>query len=273
MDGEIVTGYDGSEASQLALRWAAGYALAAQVPLRLVHVWMWPLFTKDLGPVRGVSDSGLRHNAENILAQGVSALKKEAPDLSVNQRLVAGLPAEVLRDESQGAEMLVVGSRGVGGIFGKLIGSVSLELSGSSPCPLMVVRSRRQQGRTVVGCVEGRERSSKVVESAVRLARTLQTSLTVVHVAAEHAHLGRHSPEGTEHQEVLAAAVARARELDNDLDVKEVLLTGHPVARELLTLADDAEVLVVGAHGRGGQAGRTVSSVLSHASCNVMVAR
>ena len=71
-DGGIVAvGYGGSEASQLAVRWAAGYAAATGLDLRVVHAWVWPVFTKNLGPVKGVAGSGLRHSAEAILAEGV----------------------------------------------------------------------------------------------------------------------------------------------------------------------------------------------------------
>lgn len=69
--GVVAVGYGGSEAARLAVRWAAGYAAATGLDLRVVHAWVWPVFTKNLGPVKGVAGSGLRHSAEAILAEGV----------------------------------------------------------------------------------------------------------------------------------------------------------------------------------------------------------
>ena len=70
----IAVGYDGSLTARLAVRWAAEYAAHAaeeQCRLRVVHAWVWPLFTKNLGPVKGIPGSGLRHSAEAILAEGI----------------------------------------------------------------------------------------------------------------------------------------------------------------------------------------------------------
>ncbi|HSL35791.1 MAG TPA: universal stress protein, partial [Arthrobacter sp.] len=54
----VAVGYDGSEAAQAAVRWAAEYAAAGGYRLRVVHAWIWPVFTKKLGPVKGVEGSG-----------------------------------------------------------------------------------------------------------------------------------------------------------------------------------------------------------------------
>ena len=93
----VAVGYDDSDSSRLAVLWAAGYAAARGLPLRVVHAWVWPMFTKDLGPVRGVAGSGLRHAAEVILADGVALAREAAPDVAVEGIMEAGLPAPVLR--------------------------------------------------------------------------------------------------------------------------------------------------------------------------------
>ena len=84
----VAVGYDGSEAAQAAVRWAADYAASGGYRLRVVHAWIWPLVTKKLGPVKGVEGSGLRH--------------------------------AVLRDAARDARLLVVSSRGLGGVLGTL---------------------------------------------------------------------------------------------------------------------------------------------------------
>jgi len=76
--GTVAVGYDGSETAQQAVNWAAAYAADAGLNLRIVHAWVWPVFTKNLGPVKGVAGSGLRHSAETILAEGVELARSAA---------------------------------------------------------------------------------------------------------------------------------------------------------------------------------------------------
>ncbi|SFT80633.1 universal stress protein [Arthrobacter sp. ov118] len=76
--GTVAVGYDGSETAQQAVNWAVSYAADAGLNLRVVHAWVWPVFTKNLGPVKGVAGSGLRHSAETILAEGVELARSAA---------------------------------------------------------------------------------------------------------------------------------------------------------------------------------------------------
>lgn len=268
----VAVGYDGSEASGLALEWGAEYAAASSAVLRIVHAWIWPIFTHNVGPVKGVADSGLRRAAEAILSEAEELARGISPRLEIEPRLVAGLPAEILRQESLNAGLLVVGSRGLGSFLGKLVGSVSADLAGACPCPLAVVRRRREEGKPVVACVDGRLRSSNVLEQAVQMAQTLQTTLRIVHVDPPLPAKGRHTPSQFHGGDVLHNALLRVRELDPDLAVREDLLTGRSVAGALVEAGVDAELLVLGAHRREGHPG-TLSAVLTHAHCNLMIAR
>ena len=290
----VAVGYDGSEAAQEAVRWAAEYAAAGNYLLRVVHAWVWPMFTKKLGPVRGVEGSGLRHSAEAILAEGVDVARTalaaartaaQAPDAGnkteagsdVEGVMETGLPATVLRDAAHDARLLVVGSRGLGGVLGHVAGSVCLDLAGSSPCPLMVIRRGRGPGQAVapvVVGVDGTSRSSAALAGAARLAGILGATLQVVHIdqtrgRAREGH-GRHARHG---QELLDHALEEARNLAPDLSISGVLREGHAASKELLAAAADAEVLVIGTHNREGGPGNTVSAVLNKARCNVLITR
>ena len=204
--GIVAVGYGGSEAAQLAVRWAADYAAATGLDLRVVHAWVWPVFTKNLGPVKGVAGSGLRHSAEAILAEGVelargAALRSsrrrsrrggqravtgqepERPGPAVDGVMEAGLPAPVLRDAARDARLLVVGSRGLGAVLGQVAGSVCLDLAGSAPCPVMVIRRPRSpRPHPVVVGVDASPRSPATLAEAVRLAEVLGAPLHLVHV-------------------------------------------------------------------------------------------
>jgi nucleotide-binding universal stress UspA family protein len=272
MRTRVAVGFDGSDPSKLALRWAAEYAAGSNAVLRIIHAWIWPLFTHDVGPVKGVADSGLRHAAEAVLSEGVEIARGVSPALEVEPRMVAGLPALVLRRESLEADMLVVGSRGLGGFLGKLVGSVSLDLAGTCPCPLIVVRALREEGKPVVACVDGHSGSSKVLEQSVRMAQALQTKLRIVHVQPTRPARGHDDASEFQGREVLHNATLRVQELDPHLAVTEELLPGHPVASTLINAESDAELLVLGAHRQEDHSG-TLAAVLTHAGCNVMLAR
>ena len=331
--GIVAVGYGGSEAAQLAVRWAAGYAAATGLNLRVVHAWVWPVFTKKLGPVRGVAGSGLQHSAEAILAEGVELARAAAaeaartagaappgvapqvaphaaaqdpvqgafgdaveteppgaepdagaePDMpgggaertgpAVDGVMKAGLPAPVLREAARDARLLVLGSRGLGIVLDQVAGSVCLNLAGSAPCSVMVVRRPRSPGRPVVVGVDASPRSPATMAAAVRMAQVLGSPLQLVHVdqhrGGSRDEHGRHT--GPHGQELLDRAVDEARSLASGREVTGVLREGHGAARELLAVAADADVLVLGTHSRSAGAGNTVSAVLHRAHCNVLI--
>lgn len=290
----VAVGYDGSEGAQRAVRWAAEYAAALQSPLRVIHAWVWPVFTKKLGPVKGVEGSGLRHSAETILAEGVELAREayrppaspaavhpagtpgagpvDAGGTDVDGVMEAGLPAPVLRSAARDARLLVVGSRGASGLLSQLAGSVCLDLAGSSPCPLMVIRRPHLPGSPVVVGVDATPRSSAAVAGAVRLATALGTSLQLIHI--DQARGGEHGkPTALQGQELLDRAMAEARQLAPALAVSSSLVQGRAASKELLAASGDADALVIGTHNREGGPGNTVSAVLHKAHCNVLITR
>lgn len=271
----IVVGYDGSDPAKVALTWAAEYAAKAERRLQIVHAWMWPLFTHNLGPVQGIEGSGLRHAAEEILTEGVALAHETSPELKVETDLKAGLPAEVLLEESEGADLLVVGNRGIGGLLGQLVGSVSLDLSGSSKRPLLVVRYSRRQHRPVMACIEGgtdgQASSPSVLSEATKMAGFLGEALHIVHAVPPEKRHQHESPE--EGRAILDRAAEAAARLAPDLTVTTALLQGRGVAKDLLAEASGAEVMVLGGHRPGGSPGAVATAVLKHAPCNIMIAR
>ena len=81
----VLVGYDGSDDSSAAVLWAAHHAAAAKLPLVVVHCWVWPYFTEKLGPVAGIEDSGLRRQAEKIVAEGHDLAVRFEPGLDVRE--------------------------------------------------------------------------------------------------------------------------------------------------------------------------------------------
>jgi nucleotide-binding universal stress UspA family protein len=169
----------------------------------------------------------------------------------------------------------VIGSRGIGGVLGQLAGSVCLDLAGSSPCPMIVIRRPRSPGKPVVTGIDGTSRSSAALAGGVHLATRLRTHLQLVYIdqshGRDHDDRGRHA--SLQGQEVLDRALAEARLLAPDLDVAGTLLHGRAASKELLAASVDADVLVIGTHNREGGPGNTVSAVLHKARCNVLITR
>lgn len=267
----VVAGYDDSDSARLAVRWAARHAAAVKRPLEVVHAWVWPVFTSNLGPVGGVAGSGLRHAAETIRDSGAAIARAAAPGLTVTARMLPGLPAQVLQDAARGAALLVVGSRGLGGVLGRIAGSVCADLAASAPCPLMVVRRLTLPGQPVTAAVDADPARTAVVAQAAALAAATGTGLEILHVAPVDPEHG--AGRATGGAALLADAVAEARRLAPGLAVTGTLVPGRHVGRELSAAAAGADVLVLGSHRRGTGPGNTVSGVLQQAPCNVLIIR
>ncbi len=131
----IVVGVDGSEQSQLALRWAAQLAPCLDCRIEAVVAWRFPAAYGFAIP----DGWDPQHDAQTSLEDAVDAAFDG--DRPIELKLLArqGLPAKVLLDASVGARMLIVGSRGHGGFTGLLLGSVSSVVAEHARCPVLVV--------------------------------------------------------------------------------------------------------------------------------------
>jgi nucleotide-binding universal stress UspA family protein len=275
--GSVVAGYDGSDQAAAAVRWAARHARATNCPLHVVHCSMWQLLTRHLGPVPGVSGSGLEQSAESVLEEGVSHAAAEVPGLEIRRTLLHGLPAQVLAEFSAGEKLLVVGSRGLGGFLGLLVGSVSLELAATAACPVAVIRQDTHPGGPVVAAVDA-SGSPEALEDACAMASAWHAPLEVLHV--RHQPPGYHQPKrqdaAADAREVLESALDRARAMAPGIAVDGRVLTDSSVPHAILKAAREARLVVVGSQGRGilrETIGSTAHAVLHHAHGPVLISR
>jgi nucleotide-binding universal stress UspA family protein len=132
----VVVGVDGSDQSKLALRWALVIAASYGARVVAVAAWQYPA-ASGWGPT--TNEWNPQQDMEKCLTETVDeVVGPQRPDhlhLSVEE----GNPAHVLIAESQGASMLVVGSRGHGGFAGLLLGSVSANVAERAHCPVLVI--------------------------------------------------------------------------------------------------------------------------------------
>jgi nucleotide-binding universal stress UspA family protein len=140
----IVVGVDGSETSRHALRWAADEAQSHDAELHVVHAWEVPGLGAGvgLGPGRRASAApeGQRDAAQQLLSDVLESELGAHPPGKVRSSIGRGSAASVLLEASEGADLLVVGSRGLGGFKGLLLGSVSTKMANHARCPLVIVR-------------------------------------------------------------------------------------------------------------------------------------
>ena len=73
-------------------------------------------------------------------SQAIAEWTAKYPDVDVRRHVMQGRPADILVDPSEGAALVVVGSRGRGGFSGLLLGSVSRNVVHRAHCPVVVVR-------------------------------------------------------------------------------------------------------------------------------------
>lgn len=128
----IVVGIDGSPRSMDALRQAQRLAELMGCSLKAVMAWQYPML--GFPPIQWNPEE----DAKDVLSQTViDAFGGEVPS-DLERVVVEGQPAQVLADASNGAEMLVVGSRGRGGFTGLLLGSVSSAVAAHAHCPVLI---------------------------------------------------------------------------------------------------------------------------------------
>lgn len=140
VDGSgVVVGVDGSEQSLRAAHWAAAEAYRRRLPLTVVTVYSLPAFAASSmdGGYAMMDDSALRAGADRVIGEARRFLR-DYPGL-VDYRIESGDPSSVLLEYSESAVVLVVGSRGRGGFFGRLLGSVSSALPAHAECPTVLV--------------------------------------------------------------------------------------------------------------------------------------
>jgi nucleotide-binding universal stress UspA family protein len=131
----VVVGYDGSAYSDAAVAWAARYAVDSGSDLELVTVWQWPItfgYAVDFGDYSPANDAG------RMVQE--AAEKTSLPEGRVQTRVLEGPVAAQLIESAQGAEVLVVGTRGHNDFSGLMLGSVSTYCTHHADCAVVVVR-------------------------------------------------------------------------------------------------------------------------------------
>ncbi|WP_462203346.1 universal stress protein [Frankia sp. CcWB3] len=282
---EIVVGIDGSADAERALRWAVDAARLRDARVRAVLVWAaaGPPHERSKPP-SATSPEHPCWTAQWLLHDVVERVRKDEPAARIFERTVYGAPVQMLLAESDRAAMLVLGAHGASRTQRRLTGSVSLACVHDAAVPVVVVhgeRGRSRPGPVVVG-VDGSAASVDALAWAAGEAAMRRAPLRVVHVwePLPATLTGR---VGLGDEAFRDAAQAVLDESANaglagweGIGVETGLIVGN-AAYGLINAAARAQLLVVGARGRGGFAelllGSTSSQCVLHAACPVAVVR
>ena len=288
-DGQVVVGYDGSAASQRALVWAAAVSRALGDGLKIVHA-------VDLDVVprrRGSALRPLSPSLERVAATMVGGPSTWPGRPLARSRVRAvhafGGPVGELVDESMTADLVILGTRGLGRTRSALIGSVSSAVAARAYSPVVVLHdlghsapgARRDvpvpgpECEVVCALTPGTgdahaNRMERIVSAAARIAVGCSALLRLVTVLPQSAAgpAGRAEPQSSPY------AVATLGLTHPDMTVATQTLYGDPV--EALTgTSRECGLLVIGAPHGGGVgavlAGTPPYRIIHDATCPVML--
>ncbi len=289
---DIVVGIDASADAELALRWAFAHAGLTGTRIRAVLAWGpggRPRVVDDISPSIGVDD--LEHAALQVLHDAVRRTHPGDLAVDVVERTVYDAPSDALVEESRDALMLVVGARGLARMRRMFVGSVTARCAQEAPVPVVVVRGPappEPDGRPILVGVDGSESSLAALRWAALQAGLRRVPLRVARCWLPEPPFDPVCLPAFDPPAFDEAVLEKAARLTLDTAVEQGLASRTDVAVEAVLVADSAahglivaarsaQLLVVGARGRGGFGGLLLGSVshqvVTHAPCPVAVIR
>ena len=273
MSTGVVVGYDGSEHAGIAVDWAAAEAVSRGVPLTVSAATTVPLEGMRFGGSLLSPDAidALLERLQAAAQTRAEETRQANPGLEVVVKVALGSPASVLIEASANADLIVVGSRGMGGFRGLLVGSVGVQVASNSTCPAVVVRKEpAPTASTVVVGVDGSELSLAALDFAFAMADRRGWRVLAVHAWEIPAYDVLAAPSGPPpadledfsagEERAFAESLAGLRERYPSVEVEQRVIKGQSV-RAILDASDDAALIVLGTRGRGEFLGAVLGSV------------
>ena len=245
--------------------------------LRLVHIAAAPSVTNVMVPVPAEFEEWQDTQAREVLREATELVAQVGAETGAAVRIADtdiyhAAPVPTLIDLSKGADMVVVGSRGMGAFRRGLLGSISTGLIHHAHCPVAVIHDgpTPPSHLPVVVGIDGSPASVEATKVAFAQASRRGVDLVAVHAWSDDSLFAVPGVDwaavAVGEEEVLAERLAGMSEDYPDVTVHRVVVRDQP-ARYLAEQAQSAQLLVVGSHGRGGFAGMllgSVSTALAH---------
>ncbi|MFE4667955.1 universal stress protein [Streptomyces sp. NPDC056716] len=295
MTRPVIVGLDGSRESRAAGEWAAREARLLGAPLKVVHVWEPVPEPRAAFPAAETQ----AHWSERVPREAAEGIRLRHPGLPVTTEQYPGRPAEALAAAADDAELLVLGSRGLSGIGGFMVGSVGQAVVARTRRPVVLVRAGQQAAaehesdpvgipsaatpfRPVVLGLDLRSTDTATIEFAFAAAERRGTALRVVHgwnpppyhVYALALDPAFHGSLAQEEAGALTELLRPWRDKYPDVEVVAESLYGTP-GDHLVDASRQASLVVVGRrirrHPIGAHIGPVTQTVLHHAAAPVAV--
>ncbi|MFF4585381.1 universal stress protein [Streptomyces sp. NPDC001388] len=292
----VVAGVDGSAESLAAAAWAAREAERRHRPLHLVHAWDWHPRQQE----REIAGAAQRHLARRALRRAEEHVRAESPDVRLTDEQMEGPAVAALLKAADQADLLVLGSRGLSGFTGFLVGSVALGVVAKATRPVVLVRADEDAAdehlpagdgsaatdtgyRDVVVAIDVDEACDEVIEFAFEAARLRHARLRAVHAWHTVGPIGLGSgdvglvndPEqGEEWLGFLQAVLQVWRDKYPDVEVLATVVEERP-STALVRASTGASLLVVGhrltERPVGPRTGPVTHAAIHHVGCPVAV--
>ncbi|WP_435210432.1 universal stress protein [Streptomyces sp. bgisy034] len=292
----VIAGVDGSAESLAAAEWAAREAVRRNRPLRLVHAW-------NRHPRQGAGEpatAAQRYLARRALRQAEDRIRRTCPGVKLDDEQIDGPATTALLQAADAADLLVLGSRGLSGFTGFLVGSVALGVVARTTTPVVLVRAGEEASdehlpagdggpstdtgyRDVVLGIDLGDPCDEVIEFAFEAARVREARLHVVHAWQTPSPLGLgpgdiglvNGPEQAEEWLGFLTAVLKGwRDKYPEVEVAETVTEGRAQS-VLVRAATGASLLVVGRRmtdrPTGPHTGPVTHAAIHHVGCPVAV--
>lgn len=291
--GPVVVGMDGSAEALRAAAYGAWEAKRRNVPLRLVFAHapapMW-------GPSILLADDYRweRQWPRDMLVEAEQRVIAAHPDVTLQTAVVSGSAAGALVDESRSASLVIVGTRAVTGVIGRLSGSVAAQVAAHAHTPVVVTRPTDDldvdatviTDRPVIVGLDGSVESEQAMAFAVEQAVARGASLRAVYIwnVLEVHDIGPIIPDDFDADAAEAKATRLLTEATEgwassypDLTISRRVVHGLDVVDALTRDGQGAGLIVVGSRGHGGflglRLGSTVDGLIRHAGPPLAVVR
>lgn len=293
----ILLATDGSPNALAAAEVAA--QIAKGFDSRVTVLCAIPSISAMAAPLEGEYYSRIINKADDNADQAAAVFKESGVTVSAKE-VPQGRASvvETILDYVAGekTDLIVMGTRGLGGLKRAVLGSVSSGVAAHAPCATLVVRpSEAKKGRAierVLAAVDGSANGQRALEAAVDLAKHTESELRIAHVVFVPTMFWSMGVPGSaiptdkieeDAERVAKELLAKASKFAKDqgvANVKEELVTELvSPAQGVVQLAegDKADVVVIGTRGNEGfrklLLGSVANSVLHYAGCSVLVVK
>ncbi|AKN17831.1 hypothetical protein MHAE_07139 [Mycobacterium haemophilum DSM 44634] len=182
----VVVGIDGSQAAIAAAEWAIDEAVSRELPLCLIHVIPEQV---EPAPPSSVGNMSIEvENGETALRTAAAAVAAIGKPVKVETMMLRGSPSTTLIAESRHADMICVGSVGIGRVARAILGSTAAELAESANCPVAIIRQHRHpepDNGWIVVAVNDSPGNDNVVQQAMEEAQLRHAPLLALGVWRE----------------------------------------------------------------------------------------